>query len=175
MCSKGHNALNARLVTFSYHMEFNSFNFFSLKGKIFILTTYRLVQKDLLPSTSSGSHRFKSCWLTRTLSMQPWKYRFTISACKRFSPTFQSIASFTIMRSGYKWQILAGHWTITGSAYSSRLLAAPKTSRLFGFRTHTTALGPMEQTFILSAKFDCPVARKNVSLLATAHDCELAY
>ena len=33
----------------------------------------------------------------------------------------------------------------------------------------------MEQTFILSAKFDCPVARKNVSLLATAHDCELAY
>ena len=24
----------------------------------------------------------------------------------------------------------------------------------------------------LSAKFDCPVARQNVSLLATAHDCE---
>ena len=42
----------------------------------------------------------------------------------------------------------------------------------FGFHTHTTALCPMEQSSILSAKFDCPVARKNFSLLATAHDCE---
>ena len=30
----------------------------------------------------------------------------------------------------------------------------------------------MEQSSILSAKFDCPVARLNFSLLATAHDCE---
>ena len=30
----------------------------------------------------------------------------------------------------------------------------------------------MEQSSILSAKFDCPVARYNISLLATAHDCE---
>ena len=30
----------------------------------------------------------------------------------------------------------------------------------------------MEQSSILSAKFDCPVARQNLSLLATAHDCE---
>ena len=42
----------------------------------------------------------------------------------------------------------------------------------FGFRTHTTAISPVEQSSILSAKFDCPVARQNVSLLATAHDCE---
>ena len=36
MCSKGHNALNARLVTFSYHMEFNSFNlFFSQRKDIY--------------------------------------------------------------------------------------------------------------------------------------------
>ena len=42
----------------------------------------------------------------------------------------------------------------------------------FGFRTHTTALWAMEQSFILSAKFDCPVARQNLSLFATAHDCE---
>ena len=28
----------------------------------------------------------------------------------------------------------------------------------------------MEQSSILSAKFDCPVAHQNVSLLATAHD-----
>ena len=31
----------------------------------------------------------------------------------------------------------------------------------------------MEQSSILSAKrFDCPVAHQNLSLLATAHDCE---
>ena len=43
----------------------------------------------------------------------------------------------------------------------------------FGFRAHTFALWPMEQPSILSAKFDCPVARQNFSLLATAHDCEI--
>ena len=42
----------------------------------------------------------------------------------------------------------------------------------FGSRTHTTSLRPMEQFSILSAKFDCPVSRQNISLLATAHDCE---
>ena len=30
----------------------------------------------------------------------------------------------------------------------------------------------MAQSSILSAKFDYPVAHQNVSLLATAHDCE---
>ena len=30
----------------------------------------------------------------------------------------------------------------------------------------------MEQSSILFAKIDCPVARQNVSLVATAHDCE---
>ena len=30
----------------------------------------------------------------------------------------------------------------------------------------------MKQSSILFAKFDCPVAHKNFSLLATAHDCE---
>ena len=30
----------------------------------------------------------------------------------------------------------------------------------------------MDQSSILSAMFDCPVARQNVSLLATEHDCE---
>ena len=42
----------------------------------------------------------------------------------------------------------------------------------FNFCTHTTALWPMEQSSILSAKFDCPVARQDFSLLPTAHDCE---
>ena len=30
----------------------------------------------------------------------------------------------------------------------------------FGFRTHRTKFWPMEQSSILSAKFDCPVAVK---------------
>ena len=30
----------------------------------------------------------------------------------------------------------------------------------------------MKQSSILSAKFDCPVACHNLSLLATTHDCE---
>ena len=48
----------------------------------------------------------------------------------------------------------------------------------FGFCTHTFwfsyshLIWPMEQSSILSAKFDCPVACLNCSLLASAHDCE---
>ena len=30
----------------------------------------------------------------------------------------------------------------------------------------------MEQSSILSAKFDCPLTRQNISSLATARDCE---
>ena len=45
----------------------------------------------------------------------------------------------------------------------------------FGFRTHTTALWPVEQSSILSAKFDCSVARLNISLLATAYGCETGF
>ena len=36
----------------------------------------------------------------------------------------------------------------------------------------TTTLSLVEQSSILPAKFDCPVARQNCSLFATAHDCE---
>ena len=43
----------------------------------------------------------------------------------------------------------------------------------FGFRTQVTALWPVEQSSILSAKFDCSVAHQNISLLATAHDFEI--
>ena len=42
----------------------------------------------------------------------------------------------------------------------------------FGSHSHTTVLWPMEQSSILSGKFDCPVARQNLSLLATGHDSE---
>ena len=33
----------------------------------------------------------------------------------------------------------------------------------------------MERSSILYAKFDCQVARQNISLLATAHDCETGF
>ena len=45
----------------------------------------------------------------------------------------------------------------------------------FGFRTHKTALWPMEQPSILSGKFDYQVTRLKLSLSATAHDFELVY
>ena len=55
-------------------------------------------------------------------------------------------------------------WRATGQ---SNLQTA---NRKKSFQTHTTALWLMEQSSILSAKFDCPVARQNFSLLTTAHD-----
>ena len=42
----------------------------------------------------------------------------------------------------------------------------------FDFCTDTTTLWQKEWSSIVSVKFDCPVARQNLSLLATAHDCE---
>ena len=56
-------------------------------------------------------------------------------------------------------------WHIDG--WPQQKLNLPK----FGFRTRATGLWPME-SFIQSAKFDCPVARQNIWLLATAHDGE---
>ena len=41
------------------------------------------------------------------------------------------------------------------------------------FRTHTTALWPMEQSSFLSAKFHCPIAHQNLSLLAAAYDYQI--
>ena len=65
------------------------------------------------------------------------------------------------MRSSYKWKMLEGHWTIKlGTRTAGRNQKLPK----FGFHIHTTALWSMEQSSILFAKFDCPVARQNFSL-----------
>ena len=48
-------------------------------------------------------------------------------------------------------------WRATGqSNLAYKWLVLTKPSK-FGFRTHTTALRPMEQSSILAAKFDCPV------------------
>ena len=61
-------------------------------------------------------------------------------------------------------------WPAMGqSNLAYKWLATTKAFK-FGFCTHTTALWPVEQSSILYAKFDCPVARQNFSLLATAHD-----
>ena len=45
----------------------------------------------------------------------------------------------------------------------------------FGFRTHTTACWPVEQSSILSTEFDCPVVHQNFSLLSTVRDCETGF
>ena len=55
-------------------------------------------------------------------------------------------------------KILSGHWTIKlgrHNGWPQQKLAK------FGFRTRTTAIWPMEQSSILSAKFAYPLARQN--------------
>ena len=84
-------------------------------------------------------------------------------------------------------------WWATGQSNLAYERLATKKAK-FGFRTHTAIFWPMQQSSILSAKFDFPiiiitiifnissaqisiwiwsnaVARQNFSLLATAHDC----
>ena len=67
-------------------------------------------------------------------------------------------------------------WWDTGQSQirhtNSWFLAATKAPKVFGFHTHTVALCSVGQSSILSAKFDCPVAQQDFSLLATVHDCE---
>ena len=46
---------------------------------------------------------------------------------------------------------------------------ASKAWKLYS-HNYNYSVWPMEQSSILSAKFDCPVAWQNVSLLATTHD-----
>ena len=64
-------------------------------------------------------------------------------------------------------------WRATGqSNLAYKRLAAKQKLPKFDFCTHTSALWPVEQSSILSAKFDCAVDCQKFSLLATAHDCE---
>ena len=63
-------------------------------------------------------------------------------------------------------------WQATGqSNLAYERLITTKASKVCFLYSHSCALAN-EALFILSAKFDCPVARQNFSLLATAHDCE---
>ena len=62
-------------------------------------------------------------------------------------------------------------WWATGqSNLEYKQLTAAKSSKVQFSYTHTLTLWPMEQSSILSAEFHCPVARQNISFLATAHD-----
>ena len=78
-------------------------------------------------------------------------------------------ASFTIMRSSYKWKILAGHWTIK---LGRQTAGCNKSFQSLVFVLTQLHFGQWTRLLFLTAKFDCPVTRQNVSLLATAHDCE---
>ena len=62
-------------------------------------------------------------------------------------------------------------WRATGQStwHTKRLHGYNKNLPKFGFRTHTTALWPVEQSSILSARFDCPVAHQEFPRLAIAH------
>ena len=62
-------------------------------------------------------------------------------------------------------------WATGQSKLVYEQLATLQKLKKFGFHSHTTALWSAEQSSVLSAKFDCPVAR-NLSLLATVHDCK---
>ena len=62
-------------------------------------------------------------------------------------------------------------WQATGqSNLAYERLIATKASKVWFSYSHSCALA--NEAAILTAKFDCPVARQNFSLLATAHDCE---
>ena len=68
-----------------------------------------------------------------------------------------------------KVNISDGHWT---TKLGSQTAGCHKSFQSLVFVLHTTALWPLEQSSILSAKHDCPVAHQNLLFLATAHDCE---
>ena len=78
---------------------------------------------------------------------------------KGYKPASQSS---TVVKSEKFWQA-TGHINL---AYA--WLTATKTSNVF-FCTHISAVWPMEQSSILSAKFDCPVAHQNCSLSYCAY------
>ena len=65
-------------------------------------------------------------------------------------------------------------WRVTGqSNLADKRLATTKASKVwFSYSCNCTLATRVEQSSILSAKFDCPVACQNISFLATAHDCE---
>ena len=67
------------------------------------------------------------------------------------------------MRGGYKWQILAGHWTIKlGIQMAGRNKIFES---LFFCLIVQCTWWLMYKSSILSAKFDRPVAHQNLSLL----------
>ena len=73
------------------------------------------------------------------------------------------------MRSRYKWATFGG--PLDNQTWQTERKTAPLAKvQLCEYKNQT--LEAFVAASRLSAKFDCPVARQNVSLLATAHDCE---
>ena len=81
------------------------------------------------------------------------------------------LGSFTIMHSSVEVKTSGGPLKIKLGIQCMNGWPQQKLPK-FGFPAHTTALWPVEQFSILSAKFDCPVTHQKFSLLATVHDCE---
>ena len=64
-------------------------------------------------------------------------------------------------------------WPVTGQLnLAHKQLAVMKASKSLVSVLTQLHFGQWSKSSILSAKFDCPVARQNFVLLATAHDCE---
>ena len=55
--------------------------------------------------------------------------------------------------------------------HTYKMAAHNKSFTKSGFRTHTTALRPMEKSSMLSAESDCPMACQNAYFPGTVHDC----
>ena len=111
-----------------------------------------------------NNHNFKKGWHFTVF----WSVTLKIGALTELG-LFFPVAYFICVWSNFStaavpWQRSIGAWHTNGWPLQ-------KFSK-FGFCTQTTALWPIEQSSILSAKFDCPVAHQNLSLLVTAHGCE---
>ena len=67
------------------------------------------------------------------------------------------------------WSILAGHWTVKLGGQNGRLLHWTHNS----YECENQILEAFLMASHLYAKFDCPEAHQNCSMLATVHDCEI--
>ena len=75
-------------------------------------------------------------------------------------------ASCTIMRSSYKWKVLADHWAIKLGIQTADRSKSFQSLPFFFTQLH------FGHSSILYAKLECSVTHQNTSLLPPAHDCE---
>ena len=100
---------------------------------------------------------FWTLWFYSSIIMTPWVVSTWISSSMHFNPKISTFISQFHNHAQYLKVNNSGRpldnqtWHTNGSPQQK----LPKS----GFRTRLTALWPMEQSSILSAKFHCPVAR----------------